>query len=133
MILTYKLLSLHNVCITSLTQSHYLLILGLFIHPDKSILYPTQRLVFLGFVLDSIVMRLCLTPEKASNVKDAYQRVLLSPCPLICKVAQVLGLLTYSFPGIMHGPLHYIWTKMHKTRALQENKGFFEKPMRLST
>lgn len=27
------------------------------IHPEKSILYPTQRLVFLGFLLDSAVMR----------------------------------------------------------------------------
>ena len=27
--------------------------LGFVIHPDKSVLYPTQRLVFLGFVLDS--------------------------------------------------------------------------------
>ena len=32
--------------------------LGFVIHPDKSVLYPTQRLVFLGFVLDSIVMTL---------------------------------------------------------------------------
>ena len=107
--------------------------LGFVIHPDKSVLYPTQRLVFLGFVLDSIVMRIYLTPEKASNVKNACQRVLLSPCPLIREVAQVLGLLTSSFPGIMYGPLHYRWTEMDKTRALQENKGNFDKPMRLST
>ena len=99
----------------------------------KSVLYPTQRLVFLGFVLDSIVMRIYLTPEKASNVKNACQRVLLSPCPLIREVAQVLGLLTSSFPGIMYGPLHYRWTEMDKTWALQENKGNFDKPMRLST
>lgn len=32
--------------------------LGFVIHPDKSVLYPTQRLVFLGFLLDSIVMTL---------------------------------------------------------------------------
>ena len=101
------------------------------IHPDKSVLYPTQRLVFLGFVLDSIVMRLYLTPEKASNNNNACQRVLLSPCPLIREVAQVLGLLTSSFQG--NKPLHYRWTEMNKTRALQENKGNFDKPMRLST
>lgn len=76
--------------------------LGFVIHPNKSVLYPTQRLVFLGFVLDSIVMRLYLTPEKVSNVKNACQRVLLSPCPLIREVAQVLGLLKSSFPGIMY-------------------------------
>ena len=119
------------MCVTLLTQSHYLIILGL-LH-TQSVLYPTQQLVFLGFVLHSIVMRLYLTPEKASNVKNASQRVLLSPCPPIREVAQVLGLLTSSFPGIMYGPLHYRWTEMDKTRALQENKGNFDKPMRLST
>ena len=78
-------------------------------------------------------MRLYLTPEKARNVKNACQWVLLSPCPLIREVAQVLGPLTSSFPGIMYGPLHYRWTEMDKTRVLQENMGNFYKPMRLST
>ena len=77
--------------------------------------------VFLGFVLDSIVMRLYLTPEKARHVKNACQRVLLSPCSLIREVAQVLGLLTSSFPGIMYGPLHYRWTEMDKTRGILTN------------
>ena len=61
--------------------------------------------------------------------------MLLSPCPLIREVAQVVGLLTSTFPGIMYGPLHYRWTEMDKTRALQklEIRGNFDKPMRLST
>ena len=78
-------------------------------------------------------MTLYLTPEKASNVKNACQRGLLSPCPLILEVAQVLGPPTSSFPGIKYGPLHYRWTEMDKTRALQENKRNFDLPMRLST
>ena len=58
---------------------------------------------------------------------------MLSPCPLIREVAQVLGLLTSSFQGIMYGPLHYRWTEMDKTRALQKSKENFDKPMILST
>ena len=82
MILTYKLLSLHIVCITLFTESHYLIIFDLLYTLANRFCTPTQRLVFLGFVLDSIVMRLYLTPEKASKAKSACQRVLLSPCPM---------------------------------------------------
>ena len=42
-------------------------------------------------------MRLYLTPEKVRHVKNACQRVLLYPFPLIREVAQVSGLLTSSF------------------------------------
>ena len=70
--------------------------LGFTIHPEKSIFTPTQRLVFLGFVLDSKLMRVQLTTEKAFKVKSACQTL-----------ARILGLLTSSFPGVMFGPLHY--------------------------
>ena len=57
--------------------------LGFVVHPEKSVLYPTQRLVFLGFVLDSVTMKVFVTPEKANNVETACQQLLLSPCPSI--------------------------------------------------
>ena len=34
---------------------------GLITHPDKSVLKPTQKLVFLGFILDSLLMLVRLT------------------------------------------------------------------------
>ena len=75
-------------------------------------------------------MRIFLTPDK---VKTSCQQVLLSPYPPIREVARVLGLLISSFPGVMYGPLHYRWTEMVKTKALKDNKGNFDTPMRLST
>ena len=80
--------------------------LGLVVHPEKSVLVPTQRLVFLGFILDSILMRISLTPEKACRVKNACKQLVDTVLPSIRQVAQVLGLLTSSFPGVMCGPLH---------------------------
>ena len=47
--------------------------LGFTIHPEESIFTPTQRLVFLGFVLDSKLMRAQLTTEKAFKVISACQ------------------------------------------------------------
>ena len=49
--------------------------LVLVVHPEKSVLVPRQRLFFLGFILDSILMRITLTSEKASKVKNACQQL----------------------------------------------------------
>ena len=88
--------------------------LGLVVHPEKSVLVPTQQLVFLGFILDSILMRISLTPEKACKVKNACQQLVDTVLPSIRLVARVLGLLTSSFPGVMYGPLHYRWIEIAK-------------------
>lgn len=106
--------------------------LGLVVHPEKSVLVPTQRLVFLGFILDSILMRISLTPEKACRVKNACKQLVDTVLPSIRQVAQVLGLLTSSFPGVMYGPLHYRWIEIDKTQALKQCKGNFESAMSLS-
>ena len=44
---------------------------GFVIHPEKSVLLPTQIITFLGFVLNSILMQVSLTPERAQKLKDA--------------------------------------------------------------
>lgn len=106
--------------------------LGLVVHPEKSVLVPTQRLVFLGFILDSILMRISLTPEKACRVKNACKQLVDTVLPSVRQVAQVLGLLTSSFPGVMYGPLHYRWIETDKTQALKQCKGNVESPMSLS-
>ena len=68
---TYEL-CVHNV-IDTLSLFHQL---GFVIHPDKSVLIPTQRLTFLWFVLDSQSVTVALTGEQAVKVKEACQQLL---------------------------------------------------------
>ena len=44
--------------------------LGFVIHPLKSVLQPTQTLIFLGFVLNSVNMTASLTSEKVNRIKE---------------------------------------------------------------
>ena len=37
---------------------------GLVIHPEKSVIVPQQRLVFLGIIIDSVQMTVSLTQDK---------------------------------------------------------------------
>lgn len=41
---------------------------GFKIQPEKSVVIPTQVLEFLGFTLNSVLMRVTLTEKKAENV-----------------------------------------------------------------
>ena len=51
--------------------------LGFVIHPEKSVLIPTQELEFLGFLLNSISMTIRLPSLKATHVKSACENLLL--------------------------------------------------------
>ena len=105
---------------------------GFIIHPEKSVLLPTQTITFLGFVLNSTLMKVTLTPERALKLKNACKNLLAAASPCITNVAQVLGLMASSFPGVMYGPLHHKFLEMDKTQALKINKGSFDKNMSLS-
>ena len=124
----------YEMCVRNIIDTATLLNdLGFVIHPEKSILIPTQRLVFLGFILDSTCLQISLTPDKALKIKSACQQLLDTIQPSIRQVAKVLGLLTSSFPGVMYGQLHYRYIELDKIQALRHNRGNFEGSMLLSS
>ena len=49
---------------------HLLTQAGFVTHPDKSVYEPTQKLTFFEFVLDSIKMRVTLTPESIPSLRS---------------------------------------------------------------
>ena len=89
---------------------------GFIVHPEKSVLLPTQRMTLLGFVFDSILMQVSLTLERAFKLRNACENLLATASPCIRDVAQVLGLMTSSFPGAIYGPLHHKSLEMDKTK-----------------
>ena len=63
--------------------------LGFIVHPDRSILIPTQQIVFLGFILDSLKMCVSHTSERAQKLIEACQRLLKTTCPTIHGVTRL--------------------------------------------
>lgn len=57
--------------------------LGLITHPDKSVFDPSQQLVILGFVLNSVTMTIMLTGEKALALQLACKTLLNTASPTI--------------------------------------------------
>ena len=53
--------------------------IGLVIHPEKSVIVPQQRLVFLGFIIDSVQMTVSLTQDKLTKIKTHLSCLLENP------------------------------------------------------
>ena len=107
--------------------------LGFVVHPEKSVFIPTQKLVFLDFILDAVSMLVCLTPEKALKLKQAATDLFNCKNATIREVAKVLGLIVSSFPGVAYGPLHYRYLERDKTTALKTIKWNFNAKMCISS
>lgn len=107
--------------------------LGLVIHPEKSVIVPQQRIVFLGFLIDSVLMTVSLTQEKIIRIKSHLSSLLQNPYSVkIRDVAKVIGHLISSLPGVKYGALYYRNLEMAKIAALKRAKGNFEDTMCIS-
>ena len=108
--------------------------LGFLIHLGKSVLVLTQRLIFLGFILDSalVLMRIYMTPDRVAKVSDLCSNLLSAQVPTIRTVSQVLGYIISTFPGVMFGQLYFRHLECDKSLALTQANGDFDLPMTLS-
>ena len=102
------------------------------IHRYKSVIEPRQRNIFLGFILDSVSMRITLTADRISTIRQTCWELLAKQNPVIRDVARVIGSLVSSFPDVMYGPLYYNCLETDKTESLRIRKGAFDKKMLLS-
>ena len=97
---------------------------GFVIHPEKSQFLPTQQLTFLGFVIDSLSMRVYLTEARRQKVLYHVTYVTQNTKSLTIEyVAKVIGYIVSSLPAVQYGALYYRWLEKDKANALKLNKG----------
>ena len=78
--------------------------LGITIHPTKSILTTTQRIAFLGFVIDSVQMTLEITEEKKNKIHNLCLEILQKEKITLRTLASVIGNFVACFPAVPLGP-----------------------------
>ena len=106
--------------------------LGFLPHPEKSVFEPTQKIIFLGFVINLVTMTISLTPEKALKIYTACKKLSAKSECSILEVSQVIGLLVASLPAVQYGQLHYRRLEIDKNIALKLAKGNYHATMCLS-
>ena len=97
--------------------------LGFLVHDEKSQFHPSQKITYLGFVVNSREMSVRLTDKRKRKLRDSCSDLLKKTKSKIRKVASCVGLMLSSFAGVPHGPLHYRALELDKNSALKKNKG----------
>ena len=82
--------------------------LGFVVHPEKSVFVHSQEIEYLGFIINSITMKIRLTTEKKRKIFDLCQEVLLKESISIRLFSKLLGKFTSSFQVIKYGQLNLI-------------------------
>ena len=100
--------------------------LGFTIHPDKSQFVPSNRITFLGFVLDSIKMEVAIGDEKARDTIQLIQEFLGEDKVTIRQFAKVVGTLVALDPGNTFGSVFWRRLEIEKGLNLKLAKGDFD-------
>lgn len=106
--------------------------LGFTVSGEKSVTLPTQVIVHLGFVLNSISMTVSLTKEKIDNITRLGQDIISRRSCSIREHAQLIGTLVSCSSGVEYVPLYYKQLEIEKIDALKKYQGSFEAQMQLS-
>ena len=120
-------------CENILDTLNLLLSLGFTIKCSKSIFEPTQKVIALGFVIDSKDMTITVTSEKKQKIKDLCLETLNSNKLSIRDVAQLIGNLVATFQAVPFGPIYYRSLEIDKINALRQYDGDFDTNISLST
>ncbi|KAM4747505.1 uncharacterized protein WCC33_005072 [Rhinophrynus dorsalis] len=100
--------------------------LGFLINWTKSQLIPSQRMEFLGFVVDSLEASLSLPAAKICAIRKEIRSVLKQERISLRLLARVVGLLASSIQAIFPGPLHYRALQRLKALHLRRGLGYSE-------
>ena len=103
--------------------------LGFIVNIPKSVTDPSHELEFLGFILNSTNMTVRLTVVRIERVISACVKLRNKNTDSIRNVAQVIGLMVSSFPGVEYGQLFYRSLEIQKIKALNESRGDFDQMM----
>lgn len=101
---------------------------GFCVHPDKSVFDPSQRLVFLGFILDSVNMTVEPTDEKKEKIISVCTVTANTRSTTIQQVTELIGVLVSNFPGVQY--INVINIQL-LSRAMETFRELYDCPQRL--
>ncbi|XP_070570048.1 uncharacterized protein [Ptychodera flava] len=98
--------------------------LGFGINWEKSYLVPTQEIEFLGFLINSVTMRMFLPESKILQIINQCANLAHKTLVSVRELAQIIGRMTASVAAIIPAPLQCRYLQMTRTRSLIHNKSY---------
>ena len=102
------------------TTTALLKYLGFSIHEAKSILKPTPKIEFLGFIIDSTKMTVTISKDKMIAITNKIKKLMATTFLTIRRLASLTGPVISLFPAVPKGKLHYRALEKNKTVALKK-------------
>ena len=93
---------------------------------------PTQCITFLGFILNSVQMRITLTLGKKEKILNFCHEILEEDVVTIRFPSKLIGNFVAAFPAVTLGPFYYRALEMDKAKALRLSNGNYHASVRLS-
>ena len=116
-----------------LATVNLLLKLGFSIHPEKSQPIPVQKIEYLGFLIDSIKMKISLTKTKQDRLKNLIPEVSNCSKLRIRDISKVMGSFDAALPAITNGRLYMFYLQKLKNDLLKSCKGNFDAFVKLTS
>ena len=108
----------------TLTMVETLESLGFILNRDKSVLEPTQKLTYFGYVLDSVLFKVFLPDKKVQKILNQANFLLSSETVVIRALASFIGRIINAFHALLEAPLHYRVLEREKIIGLGDSKDF---------
>ncbi|VDH93156.1 Hypothetical predicted protein [Mytilus galloprovincialis] len=98
--------------------------LGFLINEKKSVFVPSQQMLFLGFLVNSVDMSLSLPTPKIKKIQKLCKEVKNSVKITVKKLSELIGNLTASIQAIFPAPLHYRHLQVEKNQRLNQTLSY---------
>ena len=109
-----------------------LMSLGFKENKEKSVFIPTQRIVFLGYIIDSVEFKVYLPQEKVEKILKVSLEILKKEKISVREVSALIGLYSSSRCAILLAPLFLRELDHEKCDVLKENNSEYDKKFALS-
>ena len=110
-----------DICLKNIRTTVALLgELGFTITPEKSVLVPTQQIIFLRFVIT-------LTEERKQSIYMLCQNILSNYQASIRDLAQTIAVIVSSFRASPYGQMYYRELEKCKVQSLARSGGNFDR------
>ena len=97
---------------------------GFTINFTKSSLIPAQRIVFFGFIIDSVEFKVYITEEKIQKILTKAKALLKKGVVIVRALAFFIGLIINAFYAVFEAPLHYRGLERNKLAGLGVENNF---------
>ncbi|MEW8548295.1 MAG: hypothetical protein AB2693_32730 [Candidatus Thiodiazotropha sp.] len=123
----------YDECVRNISDTLHLADnLGFTVHKTKSVVIPSQTIIFVGFLICSVSMTVRLPPEKCDDMIHLCREILAARTITIRKFAQLIGKCVSVEPGVRYAALYYKLMEIERDEALKIYKGDFDARISLS-